>query len=74
VLPWLPGASSSRLQICFCPTVGGLETETLCKKECKNKKTDIFSTVNDGWGHDYYLMEALCLTKSSFSFLGMLIF
>ncbi len=37
-------------------TVGGLETETLCKKEFKNKKkTDIFSTVDDGWGHGYYL-------------------
>jgi hypothetical protein len=45
----------------------------LCKKECKNKKTDIFSTVDDGWGHGYYLVEALCLTKSSFSLLGMLI-
>jgi hypothetical protein len=38
-------------------TVGGLETETLCKKECK--KTEIFSTVDDGWGHGYYLVEAL---------------
>ncbi len=52
-------------------TVGGLETETLCKIECKNKKTDIFSTVDDGWGHGYYLVEAICLTKSSFSLLGM---
>ncbi len=57
------------------PTVGGLETETLCKKECKNKKkTDIFSIVDDGWGHGYYLVKALCLTKRSFSFLSMLIF
>ncbi len=54
-------------------TVGGLETETLCKKESK-KKPDIFSTVDYGWGHGYYLVEALCLTKSSFSLLGMLIF
>jgi hypothetical protein len=55
-------------------TVGGLETETLCKKECKNKKSEIFSTVDDGWGHGYYLLEAVCLTKSSFSLSGMLIF
>jgi hypothetical protein len=54
---------------------GILETETLCKKECKNnKKTDIFSTVDNGWGHGYYLVEALCFTKSSFSLLGMIIF
>jgi hypothetical protein len=58
---------------CVC-TVGGLETETLCKKECKNKKTDIFLTLDDGWGHGYYLVEALCLTQSSFSLLGILIF
>ena len=55
-------------------TVGGLETETLCKKECKNKKTDIFSTVDDGRGHGYCLVEALCLTKSSFSLLDIVIF
>jgi hypothetical protein len=59
----------------FTHTVGGLEPETLCKKECKNKKKqDIFSTVDDGWGHGYYVVEALCLTKSSSSLLGMLIY
>ncbi len=40
-------------------TVSGLETETFCKKNVKTKKTDIFSTVDDGWGHGYYLVEAL---------------
>ncbi len=48
----------------------------LCvKKNVKIKKPYIlvFSTVDDGWGHGYYLVEALCLTKSAFSLLGMLI-
>ncbi len=47
----------------------------LCvKKNVKIKKNRYLSTVDDGWGHGYYLVEALCLTKSSFSLLGMLIF
>ncbi len=47
----------------------------LCvKKNVKKIKTYIFSKVDDGWGHGYYLVEALCLTKSSFSLLSMLIF
>ncbi len=27
--------------VCLCVTVGGLETETLCKKDCKNLKNQI---------------------------------
>ncbi len=39
----------------------------------KKRYCNIFSTGNDDWGHDKYLVEALCLTNISFSFQGMLV-
>jgi hypothetical protein len=39
----------------------------------KERNCDIFSTGYDDWGHDKYLVEALCLTNISFSFQGMLV-